>query len=128
MAQDGMVIRPAQRHDEEFYEAAEKRRQEAIARGEDPYADFKKLVAERGHNSAFEILWRKLTRKGKTKTGEPAATGSRGRAEYAELGKFGNGEAEDEQRQGSIVSQGGGARKNVRKRLFGKSTEEDVVR
>ncbi|KAK7970002.1 hypothetical protein PG996_001557 [Apiospora saccharicola] len=56
----------AERHDDEFYAAAKKRREEAIARGEDPYAEFKQKVADgraAGDMPQSEKLWRKLTGK-----------------------------------------------------------------
>ncbi|KAK8113918.1 hypothetical protein PG999_005987 [Apiospora kogelbergensis] len=58
----------AERHDDEFYVAAKKRRDEAAARGEDPYAEFKQKVAAgraAGDIPRSEKLWRKLTGKDK---------------------------------------------------------------
>ena len=58
----------AERHDADFYAAAKKRREEAVARGEDPYAEFKEKVAAgraAGDLPRSEKLWRKLTGKDK---------------------------------------------------------------
>ncbi|KAI1337089.1 hypothetical protein F5Y15DRAFT_171065 [Xylariaceae sp. FL0016] len=47
-------------HDQEFYQEARKRRDEAIARGEDPYADFKAMVAKGGSESRLERAYRRV--------------------------------------------------------------------
>ncbi|KAK6842792.1 hypothetical protein PG995_001808 [Apiospora arundinis] len=60
------------RHDDEFYAAAKKRREEAKARGEDPYAEFKQKVAAgraAGDLPQSEKIWRKLTGKDKKQAG-----------------------------------------------------------
>jgi hypothetical protein len=125
-------------HDPEFYEAKRREREAAIARGEDPYADFKKLVAERGHNSPIEKLYRRVTgkSKGTTKTSEPAAVANgTGIAEYQQLGAMGNGEVDEGQSRvsGSETPEAAGSvdektKMKKKRSLFGKRDTVDVAR
>ncbi|CAJ2504843.1 Uu.00g122370.m01.CDS01 [Anthostomella pinea] len=47
-------------HNREFYEEARKRRDASVARGQDPYADFKELVGKEGSDSRLERAWRRV--------------------------------------------------------------------
>lgn len=61
-----MASANAERHDDDFCAAAKKRRKEALARGEDPYGEFKQNVADgraAGDMPQSEKLRRKLTGK-----------------------------------------------------------------
>lgn len=59
------------RHEAAFYAEHRQRRDEAIARGQDPYADYKKQVAEKRHIPRSERVWNKLT--GKSSKGKNEA-------------------------------------------------------
>ncbi|KAI1496681.1 hypothetical protein F5X99DRAFT_399580 [Biscogniauxia marginata] len=47
-------------HDREFFEEARRRRDAAIARGDDPYADFKEMVGNRGGDARLERAWKRI--------------------------------------------------------------------
>jgi hypothetical protein len=55
----GYTSPSSQPRDESFYAEQRQRREEAIARGEDPYADFKAKVDEKRHVPLAEKLWNK---------------------------------------------------------------------
>jgi hypothetical protein len=59
----GWEVLGEKRHEESFYAEHRQRRDEAIARGEDPYAGFKQQVAARQSASRSGKLWNKLTGK-----------------------------------------------------------------
>ncbi|KAH9907515.1 hypothetical protein F4778DRAFT_777941 [Xylariomycetidae sp. FL2044] len=50
----------SQDHDREFYNEARRRHDEALARGEDPFEDFKKLVEKTGPESRMERAYRRM--------------------------------------------------------------------
>ncbi|KAI0594722.1 hypothetical protein F4775DRAFT_572758 [Biscogniauxia sp. FL1348] len=48
-------------HDREFFDEARRRRDAAIARGDDPYADFRQMVGDgRGGDARLERAWRRI--------------------------------------------------------------------
>ncbi|KAI1849169.1 hypothetical protein JX265_012803 [Neoarthrinium moseri] len=62
------------RHEESFYAEHRQRRDDAAARGEDPYAEYKRMVQEKRHVPRTERLWNKLT--GKSRSSSDASTRS----------------------------------------------------
>ncbi|KAI1488191.1 hypothetical protein F5X96DRAFT_646791 [Biscogniauxia mediterranea] len=47
-------------HDKEFFDEARRRRDAAIARGDDPYADFREMVGNKGGDARLERAWRRI--------------------------------------------------------------------
>ncbi|KAH8197038.1 hypothetical protein TruAng_008789 [Truncatella angustata] len=74
MGGSGWEIRGEKRHDESFYSEHRQRRDDAIARGEDPYAGYKKQVAERQSASHSGGLLGKLIGKGGSSGSKTTAT------------------------------------------------------